>query len=212
MPLFQVALDLWDENEAFELVRRLEDYVDILEVGTPLLLSCGLSFVERLRKVTSKPLFVDAKIVDAGEEEAQRVFEKGADIVSVLGGASRVTLEGVQRVAQRLGKRWVVDTIDLLPTSPNVALLEVMRPDFLALHVPHDVVFASQAAWEHMPFPEKILRNLPLMVAGGLTPEILPRVLERFRPAVVVVGSALTRSPFPEKVAQAVRRVLDAFS
>ncbi|MBC7217672.1 MAG: orotidine 5'-phosphate decarboxylase [Candidatus Caldatribacterium sp.] len=212
MPLFQVALDLWEREKALTLAQRLLPYVDILEVGTPLLLSCGLFFVESLRKVAGKKLiFVDAKIVDAGEEEARAVFERGGDIVSVLGGASRTTLEGVKRAAQAFGKRWAVDTIDLLPNALNVPLLEELKPDFLGLHVPHDVVFGDPKAWERVTFPLSFLRKFPLLVAGGITPEVLPLLLETFRPEVVVVGSAVTKSPFPEKVAERVRRILDAF-
>ncbi|MEN3202936.1 MAG: orotidine 5'-phosphate decarboxylase / HUMPS family protein [Atribacterota bacterium] len=213
MPLLQIALDLWNGEEALALSQRLLPYVDVVEVGTPLLLSCGLSLVERFKEVVrERLLFVDAKIVDAGEEEAQEVFRRGGDMVSVLGGAAPFTLEGVQRAARRWGKRWVVDTIDLVPTSPNVLLLEKLRPDFLALHIPHDVVLKDHGAWENVPLPLNLLDKMPLLVAGGITPDILPRVLELLRPEVVVIGSAITRSPFPEKVAEQVRRILDAFA
>lgn len=213
MPLLQIALDFWNGEEALVLSQRLLPYVDIVEVGTPLLLSCGLSLVERFTEVVQeKLLFVDAKIVDAGEEEAQEVFRRGGDMVSVLGGAAPLTLEGVQRAARRWGKRWVVDTIDLLPTSPNVLLLERLRPDFLALHIPHDVVLKNHGAWESVPLPLNLLQKMPLLVAGGITLDILPRILELLRPEVVVMGSAITRSPFPEKVAEHVRRILDAFA
>lgn len=213
MPLLQVALDLWDGEEALALARRLLPYVDIVEVGTPLLLACGLPLVERLREVVGgRLLFVDAKIVDAGEEEAEAVFARGGDMVSVLGGAAPATLEGVQKVAKRYGKRWVVDTIDLVPASPNTLLLEMLQPDFLALHVPHDVARESQRAWENIPFPLEFLQRMPLLVAGGITLRTLPRVLEVFRPKVVVIGAAITKSPFPEKVAESMRRVLDVFA
>lgn len=213
MPLLQVALDLWSGDEALALAACLLPYVDIVEVGTPLLLACGLPFVERLREVVGeKLLFVDAKIVDAGEEEAQAVFARGGDIVSVLGGAAPVTLEGVQRAAKRYGKKWVVDTIDLVPASPNVQLLEVLQPDFLALHVPHDVAREGHEAWESIPFALEFLRRMPLLVAGGITLHTLPRVLEVLHPEVVVIGGAITKSPFPERVAESVRRMLDDFA
>lgn len=213
MSLFQVALDLWSGDEALGLVRRLLPYVDIVEVGTPLLLACGLPFVGRLREeIREKLLFVDAKIVDAGEEEAEVIFAWGGDMVSVLGGASPVTLEGVRKAAERYGKKWVVDTIDLIPTSQNLTLLEALRPDFLALHMPHDVVAQDHRIWENVPFPFEFLRKMPLLVAGGLTVDALPLVLEVFHPRIVVIGSAITKDPFPEKVAENVRRVLDAFA
>jgi 3-keto-L-gulonate-6-phosphate decarboxylase len=53
--------------------------------------------------------------------------------------------------------------------------------------------------------------NLSLMVAGGLSPRILPRVLEALSPEVVVVGSAVTRSSAPEETLKLLRRLLDEY-
>ncbi|WP_438316054.1 orotidine 5'-phosphate decarboxylase / HUMPS family protein [Candidatus Caldatribacterium sp. SIUC1] len=215
MPLLQIALDLWEEHEALELARRLGPYADILEVGTTLLLACGLSIVQRLRDLLGGrvPLFVDAKIVDAGEEEAEAVFRHGADIVSVLGGAFRPTLEGVRKVARRWGKRWMVDTIDLpLGFLEKAALLQELRPDFVGLHLPHDVAREDERAWQEVGFSSFPWRDFPLLVAGGITPRTLPGILAFFHPEVVVVGSAITRSPHPEEVARTMRRMLDEYS
>uniref|UniRef100_A0A7V4DGX4 Orotidine 5'-phosphate decarboxylase domain-containing protein n=1 Tax=Candidatus Caldatribacterium californiense TaxID=1454726 RepID=A0A7V4DGX4_9BACT len=215
MPLLQIALDLWEEHEALELARRLAPCADILEVGTTLLLACGLGIVRRLRDLLGGRvlLFVDAKIVDAGEEEAEAVFRHGADIVSVLGGASRPTLEGVRKVASRWGKRWMVDTIDLpLGFLEKATLLRELRPDFVGLHLPHDVAREDERAWQEVEFSSFPWRDFPLLVAGGITPWNLPGILAFFHPEVVVVGSAITRSPHPEEVARTMRRILDEYS
>lgn len=214
MPLLQIALDLWEENEACELARRLAPYADILEIGTPLLLSFGLPIVSKIREIVGeKPLFVDAKIVDAGEKEAEAVFQSGGDIVSVLGGASLPTLEGVKKAVEKWGKRWVVDTIDLPPDSwEKIVSLVELQPDFVGFHLPHDVACRVEKAWQKTHFLSHFVESLPLLVAGGITPEILPEVLKLFRPRVVVVGSAITASPFPERATETVRRILDEFS
>jgi len=215
MPLLQIALDLWEEREALELARRLAPCADILEVGTTLLLACGLRIVQRLRDLVGDRvlLFVDAKIVDAGEEEAEAVFQHGADIVSVLGGASRPTLEGVWKAARRWGRRWMVDTIDLpLGSLEKMALLKELQPDFVGLHLPHDVVREEERAWQNVEFSSFPWQDFPLLVAGGITPRTLPRILAFFHPEVVVVGSAITRSSYPEEVARTMRRMLDECS
>lgn len=215
MPLLQIALDLWEEHEALELACRLASCADILEVGTTLLLACGLRIVQRLRDLLGDRvlIFVDAKIVDAGEEEAEAVFRHGADIVSVLGGASRPTLEGVRKVARRWGKRWMVDTIDLpLDFLEKATLLRELRPDLVGLHLPHDVIREEERAWQNVEFSSFPWQDFPLLVAGGITPRTLPRILALFHPEVVVVGSAITRSSHPEEVARTMRRMLDECS
>ncbi|MGQ9622347.1 MAG: orotidine 5'-phosphate decarboxylase / HUMPS family protein [Candidatus Caldatribacteriaceae bacterium] len=214
MPLFQVALDLWDREKAKDLACRLSPFVDIVEVGTPLLLAFGLSVVEEIRTVLrEKLLFVDAKIVDAGREEAEAVFKRGGDVVSVLWGASFPTLRGVREVAEKYGKKWMVDTVDLFPGGEKrIDLVAELQPDFVGLHLSHDVASQEKSSWSFVDFSPFLERSLPLALAGGITLEVLPRLLRELCPQVVVVGSAITSSPHPEEEAEAFRRVLHGFS
>lgn len=214
MPLLQVALDLWDKEKAKDLAHRLSPFVDIIEVGTPLLLAFGLSVVEEVRAVAGKkPLFVDAKIVDAGKEEAKAVFQSGGDIVSVLWGASFPTLVGVKEAAEEYGKKWMVDTVDLVPGGEErTDLVARLQPDLVGLHLSRDVVSQEESPWSSVDFSPFLERGLSLALAGGITLEVLPRLLVEIHPQVVVVGSAITLSPHPEKKAEAFGRILHEFS
>ena len=60
--------------------------VDIVEIGTPLLIAEGLGAVRAV--CSAHPgmiVLADTKIMDAGGYEARLAFEAGADIVTVLG-------------------------------------------------------------------------------------------------------------------------------
>ncbi len=48
-PRFQLALDIVTREKAKQLVSSLLDYVDIIEVGTPLILRYGLSIVTEIK-------------------------------------------------------------------------------------------------------------------------------------------------------------------
>ena len=213
--LLQVALDFVSFEEAQELCTPIGELADILEVGTPFILKYGLSSLPSLQACLKKPIpiFADLKIVDGGFLEAEMATEYGASLVSVLAGARIETLEEVYRACQEKGAKVVVDTVDLLPSDQEkIQYLLTHPPHYLCLHVPHDVVERGVAFLDELRellvFKE---HNLSLMVAGGLNPRILPRVLEALSPEVVVVGSAVTRSSAPEETLKLLRRLLDEY-
>lgn len=46
----QLALDEMKTEEAVKLVEKVKDYIDIIEVGTPICLDAGNNAVERMKK------------------------------------------------------------------------------------------------------------------------------------------------------------------
>lgn len=211
--LLQLALDTLSLEEARDLVQRLRQEVDIVEVGTPMLLRYGLAAVSEIKNlVGEKPVFADAKIVDAGRYETGMVLSSGADMVSVLGGASLLTLKEAKEVCEEKGAQLVIDTIDLESPSPHrVEALWAVRPDYLVLHLPSDLAREGQSFEDIMRDSPFLQRPFSFMVAGGLRRESLPGVLRVTRPHVVVVGSAVTASPSPEREVKLLREVLHEF-
>ncbi|MGC8777659.1 MAG: orotidine 5'-phosphate decarboxylase / HUMPS family protein, partial [Candidatus Caldatribacteriaceae bacterium] len=200
-------------EKARDLVQRLYREVDIVEVGTPMLLRYGLEVVSEIKNlVGEKPIFADAKIVDAGRYETEMVLSSGADMVSVLGGASFLTLKEAKEVCEQKGAKLVVDTIDLEAPSPQrVEALWAIRPDYLVLHLPSDLAREGQSFEEAMRDSPFLQKPFSFMVAGGLRRESLPGVLRVVWPHIVVVGSAVTASPWPEREVQLLQEVLHGF-
>jgi 3-hexulose-6-phosphate synthase len=102
----QLALDVCTIEEGLKLVETVGDYIDIIEIGTPLIIEHGLRPVALFKeKFPHKLILADVKIMDAGEHEAKLCFAKGADIVTVLGVAHDSTIAGVVKAAKAYGKQ-----------------------------------------------------------------------------------------------------------
>src|SRR6478735_9465475 len=110
----QFAMDTLTTEAALELAAAAAPYVDILELGTPLIKSEGLSAITAIKSAhPDKVVFADLKTMDAGELEADIAFKAGADLVTVLGAADDSTIAGAVKAAQAHNKGVVVDLIGI---------------------------------------------------------------------------------------------------
>ena len=108
----QFAMDTLTTEAALELAAAAAPHVDILELGTPLIKSAGLSAITAVKAAhPDKIVFADLKNMDAGELEADIAFAAGADLVTVLGVAGDSTIAGAVTAATKHGKGIVVDLI-----------------------------------------------------------------------------------------------------
>lgn len=89
-PLLQVAVDVLSTLQALKIVGQIYPHLDIIEIGTPLIIGEGLSALETIKaKFPDKKYVADLKIMDAGMIEATSAFKRGADIVTGTGGCRR---------------------------------------------------------------------------------------------------------------------------
>ena len=67
----QVAIDLLSTSDALTLLHKVGPYVDVIELGTPLVKQEGLSVVKYVKAAyPDKLVFADLKTMDTGELEA----------------------------------------------------------------------------------------------------------------------------------------------
>ena len=72
----QLALDEMKTEEAVKLVEKVKDYIDIIEVGTPICLDAGNNAVERMKKeFPDKEVLADCKIMDGGYLETENAIK-----------------------------------------------------------------------------------------------------------------------------------------
>src|SRR5579871_1499936 len=122
----QLALDS-DLDTSLKILQIVRPYVDIAEIGTPLVYREGIAAVQRLRaKFPDLRLLADFKIMDAGDEEATIAFSAGCDLVTVLGVTQDATIQGALKAAQRFGKQIMVDLMSVSNLSVRVQALQVM--------------------------------------------------------------------------------------
>ncbi|MFB5937261.1 orotidine 5'-phosphate decarboxylase / HUMPS family protein, partial [Peribacillus frigoritolerans] len=91
----QLALDLVNIQEGIELVKQVEEYVDIVEIGTPVVINEGLRAVKEMKEAfPSLKVLADLKIMDAAGYEVMKASEAGADIITILGAAEDMSIKG----------------------------------------------------------------------------------------------------------------------
>ena len=113
MTELQIALD-GELAAALDVLAQVQPYVDIAEIGTPLIFREGMRAVREIRAAyPGLTLVADLKIMDAGLAEADIAFCAGADRVTVMALASDATIAGALASARSRGKRVMVDMMQV---------------------------------------------------------------------------------------------------
>lgn len=103
-PRLQIALDTFTLADAYRALQPAAASVDIIEVGTTLCLSEGMRAVREIRALyPEKDILADVRIAEAGSIISRLAFESGANLVSVVAGASLTTVGQVCKVAEEYG-------------------------------------------------------------------------------------------------------------
>lgn len=207
----QLALD-GNLERSLQVLQVVRPYIDIAEIGTPLVYREGIAAAQRLRaSFPDLTLLADFKIMDAGEEEASIAFASGCDLVTVLGVTQDATLRGTLRAAERFGKQIMVDLMGVPDLSARGQYLQTLGCHYLCIHLAHDLQVANGALIvERLQELRRQLPDAPLAIAGGIKPAILDSVLQ-LNPAIVIVGSAITAAPDPAAVARAMHERIEFY-
>ena len=204
----QLALDSSNSQEAKRILEKVSDLVDIVEIGTPLIMKEGAKVVTEIRHVYPElEVLADLKIMDAGDIEARIGFEAGADIVTVLGVAHNVTIRRAVNQARILSKKVMVDLIAVGDVRERIDQIDAMGPDYCCVHTAFDLQDHGMHPLREIQLVESALKQAQMAVAGGINPEILPDIIA-YRPAVVIVGGFITNHPEPRQAALAIRELL----
>lgn len=203
----QVAFDMTDLEQAKQMLLQVKDWLDIVEVGTPLIKSVGIRAIIELRQIApDKLMCADLKTMDAGELEAELAFHAGADMVTVLGLASDITIRAAVECANKHGKCIVADLIRVPDIKDRVKLLELLGVHYLGVHIGYDD--RKQGA-----DPVKELRALaaltdfPVAVAGGIGLSTLGEIAD-LQPEIIIVGSKIVSADRPAEAAREIYRAL----
>jgi 3-hexulose-6-phosphate synthase len=190
-------MDEMELAEALEILDELADVTDIIEIGTPLIIRCGIEAVKAVKShFSSHQVLADLKIMDAGSLEAQIAFEAGADIVTVLGVADNSTIRAAGEAARKFGREIMVDMIGTSDLSRRTAELEAfdLVPDYICVHIAFDVQGTSAGLLKELFLLQKILRHSRIAVAGGIRLETLDEIVAQ-RPDIVIVGGGIICQP-----------------
>ena len=187
----QLALDFLELDEAMAITAEIADYIDIVEIGTPLIIHSGLEAVRRAKRLfPQKTILADLKIADAGAEESQMALDAGADVVTVLATASDNTILNAAKAVHAAGKELLVDLIAADNIFERASQLKELGADYLCLHTAFDDESSTERSYELLA-KLKTLPDIKVTVAGGINPESIRQILSA-DPDVVIVGRGLT--------------------
>lgn len=203
----QVAIDLLTTEAALELAGKVAEHVDIIELGTPLVKSEGLSAVTAIKNAhPDKIVFADLKTMDAGELEADIAFKAGADLITVLGAADDSTIAGAVKAAKAHNKGVVVDLIGVADKVTRAKEVRALGAKFVEMHAGLDeqarpgynlnvLLSAGEEA------------RVPFSVAGGVNLSTIEAV-QRAGADVAVAGGAIYSAADPELAAKELRAAI----
>ena len=187
----QVALDFLELDEAMAITAEIANYVDIVEIGTPLIIHSGLEAVRRAKCLfPQKTILADLKIADAGAEESQMALDAGADVVTVLATASDNTIRSAAKAVHAVDKELLVDLIAAGDIYERASQLKELGADYLCLHTAFDDESSTERSYELLA-KLKTLPGIKITVAGGINPDSIRQILSA-DPDVVIVGRGLT--------------------
>ena len=203
----QVAMDVLTVDAALELAGKVAEYVDIIELGTPLVKNAGLSAVTAVKTAhPDKIVFADMKTMDAGELEAGIAFSAGADLVSVLGSADDSTIAGAVKAAKAHNKGVVVDLIGVADKVTRAKEARALGAKFVEFHAGLDEQAKPGYNLEVLLSAGERAR-VPFSVAGGVNISTINAV-QRAGADVAVVGGSIYSADDPALAAKELRAAI----
>ncbi len=223
----QVTLDTPSIDHCAELVEQIHEYVDIVEVGNPLIIESGLSLVQELRNEFPQiGICADAKIVNSGHYIASHCFDRGASIVTIMGVAPDQTVEGAVAAAELVGGEIMADLTGIADIASRSRELEELGVRYLCAHTSYeDRQLASNPLSDAQPgITRRILTALgyddPLreldLIRANTTGAALPAIVGRINednidevvergPELILVGRAIVGAVAPAQAAADLR-------
>ncbi len=204
----QLALDLCTVEQASDILSQLHDLIDIAEIGTPMIMRDGVAAVTAIKEwQPNLTVLADLKIVDAGEHEAAIGFAAGADIVTVLGVADDATIRGAVASAKDHGGQVMADLISVADVAPRAGELVALGIDFVCVHTAYDRQASGADPLDDLRLAGGAIGRPKLAVAGGIDAAKAKQLVDQ-RPAIVVVGGAITGAADRRAAADEIKHAL----
>ncbi|MFJ5624976.1 3-hexulose-6-phosphate synthase [Peribacillus loiseleuriae] len=204
----QLALDLVNIPEGISVVREVEAYVDVVEIGTPVVINEGLRAVKEMKEAfPNLTVLADLKIMDAGGYEVMKASEAGAGIVTVLGATDDSTIKGAVEEARKHGSEILVDMINVKDIEQRAKEVDALGVDYICVHTGYDLQAAGENSFEQLRTIKRVVKNAKTAVAGGIKLETLPEVIQA-QPDLVIVGGGITGKDDKKAVAQEMQRLI----
>lgn len=207
----QLAVDVSTIDEALALVDETQEFVDLIEVGSPLVLSEGLHAVRAMKeRFPKKTILADCKISDGAYWLGGMAYDAGADIVTVMATASDYSIIEHARAAHERGKLAEVDMMGIENIEQRAQELLDMDIDIIGMHASAEALRPGEV---HINRIRRMLSVVPCekaCVANSLTFDTLERVLS-FHPEIIVISTPILTADNKREAARQVREIFDRY-
>ncbi|MCM3791019.1 3-hexulose-6-phosphate synthase [Domibacillus indicus] len=188
----QLALDLVNIPQAIELIKEVQEHVDVVEIGTPVVINEGLRAVKEVKNAfPNLTVLADLKIMDAAGYEVSQAAASGADIVTILGAAEDASIKGAVEEAKKQGKQILVDMIAVKDKQARARELDEMGVDYICVHTGYDLQAVGQNSFEDLRTIKSVVKNAKTAIAGGIKMDTLSEVIAA-QPDLIIVGGGIT--------------------
>ena len=205
----QLAIDLLNKEDAAELANKVKDYVDIVEIGTPIVINEGLPAVQHLNdNVDGVKVLADLKIMDAADYEVSQAVKFGADIVTILGVAEDASIKAAVDEAHKHGKQLLVDMIAVQDLEKRAKVLDDLGADYIAVHTGYDLQAEGQSPLESLRKVKSVISNSKVAVAGGIKPDTIKDIVAE-NPDLIIVGGGIANADDPVEAAKQCRAAIE---
>ncbi|MCD9065319.1 3-hexulose-6-phosphate synthase [Staphylococcus saprophyticus] len=205
----QLAIDLLNKEEATILANKVKDYVDIVEIGTPIVINEGLPAVQHLNdNIEDVKVLADLKIMDAADYEVSQAIKFGADIVTILGVAEDASIKAAVDEAHKHGKQLLVDMIAVQDLEKRAKDLDDLGADYIAVHTGYDLQAEGQSPLESLRKVKSVISNSKVAVAGGIKPDTIKDIVAE-DPDLIIVGGGIANADDPVEAAKQCRAAIE---
>ncbi|WP_066250143.1 3-hexulose-6-phosphate synthase [Neobacillus drentensis] len=201
----QLALDRMEIAEAIELTRKVESSIDWIEVGTSLIKEFGVASIKEMKQAfPNKQIVADIKTIDNARYEFELCFDAGADVATVMGVSPLVTIDACMEVANRYQKKVM---IDLLNTSAEQKRDLMKYTDAIFCeHVSKDQ--QEELGSQNHGTKQSVFSGFQVAAAGGIKLESIGDLARSINPAVVIIGSSITKAENPAEAAAQFKQLI----
>jgi 3-hexulose-6-phosphate synthase len=204
----QLALDLVNISEAKEVVQEVQEYIDIVEIGTPVVINEGLKAVKEIKEAfPSLKVLADLKIMDAGAYEVMKASEAGASIITILGATDDSTIKGAVEEAKKQGTQILVDMINVKNLEQRAKEVDALGVDYICVHTGYDLQAEGETPFEQLQTIKRVVKHAKTAVAGGIKLNTLSEVVQS-QPDLVIVGGGITSEKDKRNVAEEMKKVV----
>ncbi|GLO67476.1 3-hexulose-6-phosphate synthase [Oceanobacillus kimchii] len=204
----QLALDLVNIPEAIELVKEVESYIDIVEIGTPVVINEGLKAVKEMKAAfPNLTVLADLKIMDAAGYEVSQASQAGADIITILGTAEDQSIKGAVEEAKKHNKKILVDMIAVKDIETRAKELDELGVDYICVHTGYDLQAVGKNSFEDLATIKSVVKQAQTAIAGGIKQETLTEVIKH-QPDLIIVGGGITSKEDKQAVAREMKELI----